>query len=367
MMRFSKGRLISLRSDTGRQIDWAYSGNFASRISEGTRTVVTVKLGDTKDLAASIVVDGEEHSLSFDQRPRVVSVHGQQIVEGIDMSLSEWRWPDATKEIFAFGLTDDRLPKLEMWDREKARSEYVWQPSGIIQRYNDWSYSVASVKNPFEMPRITRIDSSGNQQDVAIDAKTGKYTTTRVDGVQQTTSIYKTPGPLYNKVRSVEERANGKTITTFKAAYDTAGRLLRKVDSDGLITKYAYNDKGKLVDTSIHPPVDPEALARLIGEERTLLERVTQATDPTLACEAIHNLGMFYIHKLRDASKALELLPRLSAFPRWQYGLRIQAIDHGQVLSNQQKIGELKRLMADFPEQREQIEMLIRIREPKKG
>ena len=112
---------------------------------------------------------------------------------------------------------------------------------------NDWTYDIkADEKNPLAFAAIGRKNRQGQSEFWHKDDARGTETIQTLDGVKKVKSWF-TRGVLAGKPRKIEETKEGQTTTTYRAAYDENGKLIREVvgQQQGVATVSTY-DEGRL-------------------------------------------------------------------------------------------------------------------------
>jgi YD repeat-containing protein len=100
-------------------------------------------------------------------------------------------------------------------------------------------------EDPLQKPTITRQNAKGETESYRRDRMTGVETRKQADGTEIRNEIFKTAGPLYGKLRKVEQVKNGKTEIRLERMYDDDGRLEREITPKG-IAIMQYDKAGRL-------------------------------------------------------------------------------------------------------------------------
>ena len=108
-------------------------------------------------------------------------------------------------------------------------------------------------------------------------------TATAFNGLVRKSYLFKAAGKLNGKVQRIEEVWEGKTVETFRAAYDAnTGRLLRAFDADGNVTEYEYVTRDEV---SPFAPEEKVTVTDPLGNsteiEKDIQGNVTKVTDPS--------------------------------------------------------------------------------------
>jgi YD repeat-containing protein len=162
---------------------------------------------------------------------------------------------------------------------------------------------------------------------------------------------------MFNKVRKVEEIKGEATKLLAQFSYDEKGRKVRETDVMGEITRYEFDQSGKLKGKTIHANQDPAIHKALQEKEKALLSVLEGGGDGDVD-GALRKLADFYLFESNEANKALELAPRLSAEKAW--AVRLQAINFDKKLTPAQKIAGYETLLKKYPEKEEQLQFMIK-------
>jgi YD repeat-containing protein len=260
--------------------------------------------------------------------------------------------------MFKFSVAGDLTPALTMTDAVGQKDNYTWQPNGYILSDNDWKYRIGPQIANSNLPSLSRTNTQGQTESISIATRTGTIIETNLQGVITTTKVFRTPGPYFNKVREITQTSNGVTQVLERRSYDQAGRLIRSMDQSGTVTTYTYDSAGKLARQA--NSVDPQVFAELQKEEAAMLKAIAATTDVGQKNALLENLGLFYVHQMKDDKKASALVAAITD-PFAAYTLRTHAIAYDGDLTSQQKITEYQKLLAQYPNQRAFTDSLIAI------
>jgi YD repeat-containing protein len=150
--------------------------------------------------------------------------------------------------------------------------------------------------------------SDGKTESISIDTRMGTYSSQASDGAVTVTHIFEAPGPLYHKVKSVDRIDRNKLTIVYKASYDEFGRLIRKIDSNGLVTTFQYDLTGHEVSHHMSLSSDPIFLASIAAQEQALLKQLKSASTSSERDAVLENLIIFYTAKSLQFDKAEALL-----------------------------------------------------------
>jgi YD repeat-containing protein len=175
----------------------------------------------------------------------------------------------------------------------------------------------------------------------------GSYTEQALDGTTTIYHVFESPGPLYNKVRSIQKASNGTFTTVYQAAYDETGRIIRQVDEKGHVTSFGYDANGNQIVEHVELSHDPALLASLAAEEKVLVEKVKQSN---ASYYPLQDLFEFYIGNLQF-DKAAGLLP-LATIREQVYDMKLDVVVTNPNLSLADKTQKLALLIKEFPDKK---------------
>jgi YD repeat-containing protein len=363
---YHQGRLTTITTDEHHVFTWDYDGNthMATGISEDGQSLVSVE-PNQQGLVGALVFNGKRYEMGYSERPLIEMVLGQPAVKELAIALSSFKHPDGKAETFQFVLTPERVPMLTFTDTDQKQTVYTWNAANdhIASEQGpggDWTYKIGDITQDFGSPPITRTSPDGKMEGMAIDTKMGTYTSQAADGVTTITHVFETPGPLYHKVQKIEEITGKTTTLVYRASYDETGKLIREVDETGYITKFNYDDQGKIQSKVVSLSQNPEVLASFKKKEKELMDIITKATTLDDKQYAIRSLAQFYLFEMKDNPKALSFLSQLDH--THSYALRVQMIDADQSLNPLQKADKYQSLLEIYPEYKDDLESLINMR-----
>jgi len=364
---YRNGRVEYLKTDQGREIRWKYNGDVAVEIFEPGGATVPLRVEiNAGGQVTGINVNGHSHKIALDKRPRVRQHNKTNLIEGFTPALASWERPDGSKESFAFEVEPKTvLPTLLHKSFNGDTSKLTWEPgTGLVHSVDDWNYTVTDktkTEGKFEPPDLRRITADGLEEFLYIQNRKGITERKSVEKGHIVAHVHKSPGPLFGKMRrKVKILEDGTEQTLYQAGYDEAGRLIRQTDSSGLITHFELDpDTGELLDQTFVRTTDEVVLNALAEKEAELMQAIKDAQPESYELyDKIQDLGFFYIHEMKDPTKAKELVDQIK-HPKKRYGLAAQALHYDHSLSIEEKIEGYKKLMEQFPEHRDQLQWVI--------
>jgi YD repeat-containing protein len=362
-LRYKQGLIRRLRTDTGRVLVWSRSGNLVTEIREtGSGSAPFRLLTTSGGVPSGFEINGKRHSFELDKRPVVQHVNGQNLIGGLEPSLSAWTWPDGSKELYKFEVDQQPgiMPVLTLTDREGATERYVWNPqTNAVISDGDWSYEIGKITQEFGLPRITRKNAAGQEEFISVDNARGITEEKTIEGGHRITEIFKGTGPLYGKVRKVETVSEkGNRILQYAASYDDKGRLIRETNANGITTAYTFDDAGALTGKKVLPTRDKSVQKAFAEKEAQFLKSIAEAQISGDKDYRLQQLALFYIGEMREPDKALALVGQVSD-QNILGTIKLMAVNHDDRLTYAQKIEGYKKLVQEFPDRKEQLEWLI--------
>ncbi|MDR0532537.1 MAG: hypothetical protein LBH01_01125 [Verrucomicrobiales bacterium] len=360
-LRYKDGKIWQAQTDKGRVLTWYYRNNLAVEIKDerSGNSAVKIEVG-TRGIPVGVSVNGKTHSFQLGKRPRIEYIESKKVIGAMDDTLSVWSYPDGRKDTYEFAVTQDLQPTLKRTDRDGTSKTYQWDAkTGSIVSDGDWKYK---IENNGQLPKLRRYNDKGQEEFRIVDNRNGVVSQQMLGVGTQITESFRTPGPLYGRLRKIDIiDADGTRRNFFQAMYNERGDLLRTitVDKRGYSTTFDYDGHGKITGEKISFPTDSKLLASLTGREKELVGRVKEAEGVDKK-EALMDLARFYLFDLLNVQKATTVVSQLDH--QIGYGLRVQLIDHNMALSPTQKVKEYETLLETYPEQREDLEFLINMR-----
>jgi YD repeat-containing protein len=367
---YHKSRLASITTDEGHTFTWSYDiNNLPTGVSEDGKSLVSVE-PNSEGQIASFVFNSRRYEIQYGQRPITQVLLGQVTIKELDLALAAFKYPDGKADDFKFELTPDRIPRLAFTSKEGQTTHYSWDAATEHLATENgpkgsWNYKIGANTLEFGQPTVARINADGRSEKVVVDNVTGTTTTTALDGEVTVRAVFKTPGPLYDKVRQITDTV-GKNTVLLRYGYDDTGRLIRKIDADGFVTIFTYSLDGKKAQQKVLPPSDSVTLNILRGREKVLLAAISSAKTPDDRDRTIQELALFYIHKMGNIDKAVGLIPSL-VHPAWAYEIRVHAILGDRNLSATQRAQHLQALVSDYPQEKYELSSLIAIYQEKRS
>jgi YD repeat-containing protein len=361
---YHKSRLTSITSDDNHTFTWSYDGIGAgASVSEDGQTILTMEPNVAGQVAA-FIFGGKRYEVEYAERPVTEMLMGQVAIKELDQALTSFKYPDGTMDTFKFVLTSDLVPTLTFTDKDKQQTLYTWAAATDYLATEkgpkgNWTYKIGEIAQDFGLPPITRTNSSGKTESMAVDTKMGTYTSTAVDGAIIVTHVFETPGPLYHKVHEIDKSNGNITTTIYRASYDETGKLIREMDEKGYISILTYDDEGKFKSRTTTLPTDSELLAKLKAQGQALLALIAKSTNEEERQDALRDLAQYYMFEMLDPARGAGLLRQLDH--KHAYIIRIQELEANPVPTRADQIKAYEDILKDYPEYKDRLGIYINI------
>jgi hypothetical protein len=358
-IRYKEGKIWQVQTDKGRVLTWYYRNNITTEIKDerNGRSSFQVEYG-INGKPKGFLVNGKSHSFDLGKKPRVEYIENKKVVGAMDDSLSVWEYPDNKKDTYEFAVTKELEPTLTRTDKDGTSRIYQWDArSGFIVSDGDWKYK---IENNGQLPKLRRYNDKGQEEHRIVDNRNGVVNQKSIEEGTRVTETFKTPGPLYGKVRKVENLLpDGTKKTIYQAAYDEKGRLIHRVNEQGFTEVFEYDKNGVLNKNKVLPTKDKEAMQVFETQEKALFELIASAEVGIKKEKAVKKLALFYIHQMKDVKKALKLVSQVTD-RQILFSIKMHAADHNPNLMPLEKVKEYKKLLKEFPDQKDLLEVAIK-------
>jgi YD repeat-containing protein len=362
-VQYHKSRLSSITSDDGHLFTWIYDrSGFPQSVSEDGQSLITVEPNAAGQMGA-VVCNGKRYEFEYAKRPITEMVLGQVGIKELDQALSSFKYPDGTSDIFQFVLTPDRVPTLNFTGNDKDQRAYTWNPASYYiatekDSKDDWTYNIGKISQDFGTPPISRTSSDGKTESVKVDNRMGTYTAKDANDITTVTQVFETPGPLYQKIREVDEIRNDKSRMLYRLSYNESGQLIRKMDENHLVTTFIYDQAGKLMGRHVELSSDLATLATLKASEEALLATFRGSKKNSERTTALQDLIIFYITKELNFDKA-SALEALVTSREQLYSLKLMLAISDPNKTPAQRNSMLEQLISEYPDKEKYTSNLL--------
>jgi len=302
-IKYDGGKIQEIDGARIGTLTYFYNGGVPTEIDHDGHAVLQVERDPASGTASALIIGGQRVALALAQRPHVISLGGQNLLNGLDPSLSSLQWPDGKKETFAFGTVKSLNPSLTITDSQQNHRTLVWDAAlRQIKSDNQWTYSLKTVNDHL---RITRTSPQNQTEIFEQDDAAGMTAEKDADGAERVTYRFAS-GPLAGFVRKIEQVAdNGTRQPLYSASYYPSGQLLREIFYPDKV-KY-YSESRQLLKETIGGHViyeqDLDAQGRVTHIVDTTHEfEVKKTYDPKggQLIEVFRHGALYYTEKLDD-------------------------------------------------------------------
>ena len=249
-MEFINGRISQIKTGDGRVIEWRRNGTLVYEIGERGKGAL-LKLNHAAGGLKSLEVAGQQYVFTKD----IVSQGVQKIL-----------WPNGQESIFKRATDDKGQPFME-WQHPNGKPHRAsWDlVTGRIKTLDDWNYTVEMITKKVNgkyiedvrrWPKLRRENSKNKaKQFYWYDNQAGITTRLGLDGRMIKEYEFLTKGPLFRKIRKIEETIGGKTYVIERYAYNENGVLIKKILLDprsGMAITESFNEAGQPLQTLVN-------------------------------------------------------------------------------------------------------------------
>lgn len=262
-------------------------------ITENGISRLTMTRDEKTGLVSALEMNGKKYLFSYDGKPRIENVGGQNLVGGVEPSLHQITYPlemGGKKETYDFAVTEMMLPNLKITDVQGKERMIVWGVDGRILQDGEWSYKITHSREARVNADIERTNQQKQKEYWFKDDPNGRETTVALDGTKIEKSWF-TSGPARGKTRKLEQVAGGNKRVLERCFYDEKGNMIRKIDAAGLETLIKYNKNGK--KEYLYHPYE-------IVYEKKLLQKMKKETDNSIKDNTLFCLVMLYKQQNRS-------------------------------------------------------------------
>jgi len=244
---FNRGRIASMQLKD-KVLTYNYQNGQISEIRDGnTRILKVEKEAITGEVTGLTLANNQKIQVEHGDRPRVQVVNGQQLVTGVEPSLSKVTKADGTDITLDYAADHKINPTLKIGDRL-----ITWNPTTkFIVSDGEWTYNIKpSLVKGFNAS-IERKNSANSEELWFADLAAGRETLKTVDKSEKVTTCF-TSGELSGKLRSVLTIGPyGNIINSEKYFYNEIGNCIRKENSSGRVVVFDYHKDNSECDIKV--------------------------------------------------------------------------------------------------------------------
>ncbi|MEI9896999.1 MAG: hypothetical protein WDN28_24855 [Chthoniobacter sp.] len=241
---YSKGKIISIGTPKGRNLDFVYSGKKVTEIREKGATKLTVEFDPVNGNARSLSFNGRQVTIDRAEKPRVEAVAGQNVIAGMDSSLHALSSQGVELTEFQFSVNEKIQPQIKIIGANGRTRTMVWDPATKrVIADGAWIYNITPGEHSWDNAAIGRANPSGRSEYWFVDGSRGQEIVQGSDGVRTVTTRFIT-GVFAGKVRKIEQLKDGKTQIVATNNYDENGRLIKEF-KDGVTRTFDLDQFGR--------------------------------------------------------------------------------------------------------------------------
>lgn len=225
-LAFKDGRLTSMTTSGNRKLELKYALGIVQEIWEGNEKFVGVDIDPLSRRVTSLVFNGKRLKMELSQEISAA--------KNIKPRLARLGGVGANGWLFSYGLNETLQPTLTIERRGQTKRTFVWEAdSKRVLADGAWKYVVTPAGNRPDNVLIARTDASGKTERWHFDRSSGMEFVEGADGAQ-TVTAHITSGKAFGQIQEIRVTSKGGSKTTsYRASFDTAGRMTHAVFADG--------------------------------------------------------------------------------------------------------------------------------------
>ena len=169
---YRQGRITSMQIKD-KILSYIYQNGEVSEIRDGNIPLLKVeKAPITGEVTGLTLANNQNVQIEHGERPRIQVVNNQQVISGVEQSLSKIVKPTGTAITLDYAVDDKLNPTLSVGDRR-----FVWNPATkLILKDGEWTYNIKTSGSSFVNAAINR-RRSGKSEFWFYDAAKGQEIT----------------------------------------------------------------------------------------------------------------------------------------------------------------------------------------------
>lgn len=230
-----KNGVIDRATLSGESFEWKRSPTGGSILSK-TGPIASYKVSGAhgEPLLDSITLGGQQYRLNYSSLPVIAAeTQGGGLVVGMKPTLAEIRGQDGKTTTISHSLNDTlSLATTEVSGGNSKPGQIIWKTAnGEIVSDISGSYQFKYAPGmPAVATCVTKLDKQGAFEQLEWEWEKGAETFTDKKGVSRTAMVICTPGPAYEKLRSITQSDNGKDpVNELIIHYDASGNKIREL------------------------------------------------------------------------------------------------------------------------------------------
>jgi len=228
-LTFKNGKISSMSTPDGKTYGYKYeSGKVKSiRETQSGNEVVEVVEDPLEPGLLKLKMGDETIVMEQGEKPRIERINGQNLIGGMDTSLTRIVKADGSKRKLSYEVEPDNI--VPTFKPEVERT-ITWEPAtGIVSQDRDWKYEVKQDQgHAWNNAAIARINGNNEKEFWHKDHIKG-IEVQAANGIRKTKTWF-TSGVLKGKTRNHKIiSSEGKTKEQMSTSYDDSGKILKQV------------------------------------------------------------------------------------------------------------------------------------------
>ena len=243
---FKNGKIVSMQLKD-KILTYNYQNGQVSEIRDGNAPILKVEKAPITGKVTGLTLPNKEKiQIEHGERPRIQVVNNQQVISGMEKSLSKVTKTDGSALTFDIAVDQELNPTLKIEDRL-----ITWNSATkSITSDGEWTYEIKPSPSKGLNASIGRKNKANKEELWFLDSAMGKEIVQSADGLNKVRSWF-VSGVLAGAIRKETETRNGQTKTKYQAFYDERGNLIRETFGDGGNILYHYYNNGTIKTRSI--------------------------------------------------------------------------------------------------------------------
>jgi hypothetical protein len=309
-LKFDGGKIQEIDSDTGGTLTYGYNGGVPMEIDHDGHAVLQVERDAGSGIASALILGEQRIALALAQRPRIVALRGQNLIDGLDPSLSSLQWPDGKRETLTFGTDKSLNPTLTLNETGQPPRTFVWDATTRqIKTDGKWTYTLVPVQDHL---RFIRTSVLHEEESYEANNATGMSAEKDADGPETVTWRF-VNGPLAGLVRKVEQVGDhGARQPLYSASYYPSGEIMREIFYPDEIKM--YSETRQLLKQTIGGRVIYEQdldsqgrVVHILDATKDTEVKMTYAADGSRTTQVFRHGALFYTEQIDRDNKLVSL------------------------------------------------------------
>jgi len=241
---FRQGKLVELITPEGRQIDFHYSRDCISDISESKRSHLSVSDEVTPGGERTLTFNGMRLGIFLGERPMTLPIQPGLLISSSDRAVREFSGLADGDLKFQYVANHKALSSLKIRRGDQIVKGFEWDPrTQHIANDDTYAYTISPGGAPSSSLAITRTSNDGRSSYWYSDPDNGRDESISVAGVHTYLQKHLT-GAASGKPWYAWSYQPGSPVRTVKWMYDDAGECSAKEDTIDGITNFEVSHNG---------------------------------------------------------------------------------------------------------------------------